>query len=91
MYQRYLDGLARSIQKLVGNWSPVTEIFSTANHTLVTRVAEDKPIQSEDAEGTKYVIPVDILEANPNGFEMDNLYLDMNGIVSVYYKSTHLQ
>ncbi|KAG8783806.1 5'-3' exoribonuclease 2 [Serendipita sp. 397] len=48
---------------------------------IVTHVAEDKPTVTTNAEGSTYEVPVDITTPNPNGFEMDNLYLDMNGIV----------
>jgi 5'-3' exoribonuclease 2 len=47
----------------------------------VTHVAEDKPSTMVDSDGNEYVVPVDISTPNPNGFEIDNLYLDMNGIV----------
>ena len=56
-------------------------IFSIA----VERVIEDEPPCIQDADGNDVFLPVDISLPNPNGFEVDNLYLDMNGIVSFLY------
>ena len=43
---------------------------------------EQRP--SWTADGTQ--VPVDTSEANPNGLEFDNLFLDMNGII---HQCTH--
>lgn len=43
---------------------------------IVTSVIEEKAIEI-DGE----TMPLDTTRPNPNGEEMDNLYLDMNGIV----------
>ena len=48
---------------------------------IISAVVEEKPQEIPNDDGTIQTIPVDARGANPNGEEMDNLYLDMNGIV----------
>ncbi|RMY36922.1 hypothetical protein D0864_16526, partial [Hortaea werneckii] len=48
---------------------------------IISPVLEERPEEFENADGSKTKIPVDGRKPNPNGEEMDNLYLDMNGIV----------
>ncbi|TKA70638.1 hypothetical protein B0A55_05742 [Friedmanniomyces simplex] len=48
---------------------------------IISHVVEDLPEEVENDDGTTTKIPVDGRKPNPNGEEMDNLYLDMNGIV----------
>nr|POE62995.1 5'-3' exoribonuclease 2 [Quercus suber] len=48
---------------------------------IVSPVVEQLPQEIENDDGSKTQIPVDTRKPNPNGEEMDNLYLDMNGIV----------
>ncbi|KDN50915.1 hypothetical protein RSAG8_00544, partial [Rhizoctonia solani AG-8 WAC10335] len=48
---------------------------------IVAQVVEEEPIRVEDADGNLVELPLDTSSPNPNGFELDCLYLDMNGIV----------
>jgi 5'-3' exoribonuclease 2 len=43
---------------------------------ITSRIIEEQPVVVNG-----HTIPVDLSKPNPNGWEADNLYLDMNGIV----------
>jgi len=48
---------------------------------IISPVIEELPEEIDNGDGTKTKMPIDGRTPNPNGEEMDNLYLDMNGIV----------
>ena len=48
---------------------------------IISPVIEELPEEVTKDDGTVTKIPIDARGPNPNGEEMDNLYLDMNGIV----------
>src|SRR5690349_5730713 len=44
----------------------------------VTNCIEQRPVQ---IEGETHYELLDTTQPNPNGFEIDNLYIDMNGLI----------
>ena len=45
---------------------------------------EEDEIKVPDEDGNEISIPVNMAQPNPNDYEFDNLYLDMNGIVCLH-------
>jgi hypothetical protein len=50
----------------------------------VSTVAEEDETKVQDENGNDVVVPINMAAPNPNEVELDNLYLDMNGIVRLY-------
>nr|OQO30737.1 hypothetical protein B0A51_01861 [Rachicladosporium sp. CCFEE 5018] len=48
---------------------------------IISPVIEEAGEEVDNGDGTTTKLPIDARGPNPNGEEMDNLYLDMNGIV----------
>ncbi len=75
-------GLVKSTLKSVR--LPLFLRWCTSDSTYeVLPVVEAEETKIPDGEGNEVTVPVNIADPNPNGVEFDNLYLDMNGIVSV--------
>jgi 5'-3' exonuclease len=47
----------------------------------VSTVVEEEETKVQDDNGNDVVVPINLAAPNPNEVELDNLYLDMNGIV----------
>ena len=50
----------------------------------VSTVVEEEETKVQDENGDDVVVPINMAGPNPNEVELDNLYLDMNGIVCLY-------
>lgn len=50
----------------------------------VSTVVEEEETKVQDENGNDVVVPINMAGPNPNEVELDNLYLDMNGIVRLY-------
>jgi 5'-3' exonuclease len=50
----------------------------------VSTVVEEDETKVQDENGDDVVVPINMAGPNPNEVELDNLYLDMNGIVRLY-------
>jgi 5'-3' exonuclease len=86
--QLFATGCSRSFplaqQKVSQNWyvEHACVSFMSFIRLLVSQVVEEEPTRINDSDDNQVEIPLDTSGPNPNGFEMDCLYLDMNGIVS---------
>jgi 5'-3' exonuclease len=59
-------------------------LLFTFTSYLVSSVIEEEESKTQDENGNDVVLPTNMAGPNPNDVEFDNLYLDMNGIVSLF-------
>src|SRR5688572_12471869 len=83
VFQHFSDGSVRNILKSV-SLAPRT-YYRPLIFSAVYPVVEEEETKMTGEDDEDIIVPMNMASANPNGVEFDNLYLDMNGIVRLFY------